>query len=1235
MDENKGHKIKFAVRRNKTIGVVKPPSAAVAAKDIPVGEIRQAAVRGVRGVCGVFGKKMATETQDFSFADKPAVAAVAEPVEPVTPIVQTDVPALAQAQAQVEEVVPVPVPTQAKTKRAKPTTIAQELPVPVPAPAKKELPSLSTKGCADAPTKEEYQPYKTSIQQIEKDTKYKIPKAQPYQAVNRFFFNRMIPTIYKDYAIKERTPVDYNACNKMSVQTYNYQQFIREYMRLEAPSRGILVYHGLGSGKTCSAIGAAEAIFSDSTYSASDGTMKPRKIIVMTPSSLKENFINEISFCGFKHYSVKNHWTPLQLLQADGKTYDMAVVCFAKSVLNIPEDYIEKLAASSKARIWVADFTKPANFDQLSADIQDEIKQQIRKIITDRIEFIGYTGLTRTKLKEWAMNDPTHFDNAVIVIDEVHNLTRLMRGKLEKYLVQKTAKPGAKPAKETATPISYEPVTTHRWSPKLITQDKHYERGFLIYRLLAEARNSKIIALSGTPIVNYPDEIAILGNILHGYFHSATISCAIIPDDAKATDVLKAHDRVDFYSVSSGEQKSIFFTLLEPGFKKAHDKDDNVVYDGATEHTIESVTEEIKASLKAAGVVIKETKIDALPLFPVGKSEFESGFIDTDTVRMKNSLAFLKRMSGLISYYKGGRKDYMPAVNRDVVVEIPMSAHMLGPYIEARGKEREIEKVKEKPGAAAQVTESVGWGVISGVPEEGSKKKAASYRFRSRAMCNFVFPKGIARPFPKDAKEAVATAAVGNITYGDRSEEVQGVGATEAEEKEAKAIEAEEDAEQEAEEQEDVPLIPKDDTIVGIGVSEEERARLQAMTYEDRIRYTVDKLETNREAYFKLDAADPLQRLDTYSPKFARIMQNIAKAPGSSLVYSQFKTLEGIGIFSIALKANGYEQVRIITEGGVMKFHPDTVTSFLQKPAQPRYMIFSGDEAPTVRQALMNTFNMKWDEGLTKELKEVLDQAAGLRASGNLNGEVCRVFMITGAGAEGLSLKNVRAVHIMEPYWNKVRLDQVKGRAVRICSHKDLPQKDRNVDIFTYVSMITKEQMATAQEIEFQDDGLTSDQYIYGVSLRKEILNNDFLNTVQVGAVDCENNQIENNMYRCFSVKDSETNGFLYDPRLPQDIATTSSVFGDKNTEIKPRIVKDLNAAILDKAPPRVKVLFADRPEGRLIFTEMISDNGAHYYGIFTDEEKTHPQPFDSDREIGTYDSKTGKVAFHKAKTAA
>lgn len=1233
----KGIRVKIPVRKNETIENSR--LLPVPGKIIPLADIKQAAVRGVFGkkipvisekqidLRGVFGKKIPAISEKQ--VEEPVFREIEEPLGDII-----------QQQPEVVPAVPIAVPiavpsTQPKVPteqapvtrivRARPTIIIDKTTVM----SKKKREPIKPESCKDQTTVPEYTPYETQIVNVEKDTKYKLPKTQTYQPINRYFFNRMIPTIYKDFAIQKRAPIDYNACMKMDVQTYNYQQFIREYMRLESPSRGILVYHGLGSGKTCSAIGAAEAIFSDSAYNMVGET--PRKIIVLTPVSLQENFINEISFCGFKHYSVKNHWSSLALTNADD-SYNMAVFCFAKSVLHIPETYLQELLKSSRPMIWVPDFSKASNFDQKSADEQDQIKKQIRETVRSRIEFIGYTGLTRAKLKEWAIIDPTHFDNAVIVIDEVHNLTRLMRGRLEKYLNKKEQKPGAKPRKETAIPISYEPVTTQRWVPKLVTEEKHYDRGFLLYRLLAEARNSKIIALSGTPIVNYPDEVAILGNILHGYFHSATITCAAIPDTRAVEELLSAHERVDFYSVKSGEKSTIFFTLLEPGFKKVGDKEGNVVYDGQI-ITIEDLVTQIKTQLvDIARILVKETVVEALPLFPVGKSEFESTFINKASARIQNSLVFLKRMSGLISYYKGGRKDYMPAVNRDVVVEVPMSAHMLGPYIETRAKERKLEKVKEKPADQKQVTESINWGVIAGLPSDSNKKASASYRFRSRAMCNFVFPKGIARPFPKDSSEAILSAVVGTVIYGDRSEEVGVAPDIEKIDAEIAQLDAEE-AEVEAESDVEPVALPSDDSIVGQEISEEEKTRLLKMTYEDRIKYTVEKLDTERDTYFKLESADPTNRLDTYSPKFARIIENIGKAPGSSLVYSQFKTLEGIGILGIALKANGYEQVRIIMEDGIMMFDSATVASFNERPTQPRYMVFSGEEPRVVRQALINTFNMNWDAALTKELKEVLNNAPGLKATGNLKGEVCRVFMITGAGAEGLSLKNVRAVHLMEPYWNKVRMDQVKGRAVRICSHKDLPQKERNVDIFTYISTITKEQMATAQEIEFQDDGMTTDQYIYNVSIRKEKINNDFLNTIQVGAVDCLNNRIENNMYKCFEVQDTADNEFLYDPRLRDDLATSLTQFGEKNKEIKPRIVKEMPAGILEKAPVAVKTLFADRGgDGKLIYTEMISDDGAHYFGIFTDEEYTHPLPYDIDRQLGTYDSKTGKVVFKKIK---
>ena len=40
--------------------------------------------------------------------------------------------------------------------------------------------------------------------------------------------------------------------------------------------------------------------------------------------------------------------------------------------------------------------------------------------------------------------------------------------------------------------------------------------------------------------------------------------------------------------------------------------------------------------------------------------------------------------------------------------------------------------------------------------------------------------------------------------------------------------------------------------------------------------------------------------------------------------------------------------------------------------------------------------------------------------------------MTTKQGAEGLNTKNVRQLHVVEPYWNPVRLDQVIGRAVEL-----------------------------------------------------------------------------------------------------------------------------------------------------------------------------------------------------------
>ena len=102
---------------------------------------------------------------------------------------------------------------------------------------------------------------------------------------------------------------------------------------------------------------------------------------------------------------------------------------------------------------------------------------------------------------------------------------------------------------------------------------------------------------------------------------------------------------------------------------------------------------------------------------------------------------------------------------------------------------------------------------------------------------------------------------------------------------------------------------------------------------------------------------------------------------------------------------------------------------------------------------MRNIFNSPW-AGLPKSFQTDLKS----QAENNFHGEIARVFMITAAGAEGISLKNVRYVHIMEPYWHPVRVEQVIGRARRICSHQDLAEAERKVEVFIYLMHFTEHQ---------------------------------------------------------------------------------------------------------------------------------------------------------------------------------
>ena len=582
-----------------------------------------------------------------------------------------------------------------------------------------------------------------------------------YTPQTRRSFYRFMTDNYAPFlsSFVPRDKIDPNACKKLElaegkeVEAFLYQQFVREYIRNAGPYRGMLVYHGLGSGKTCSSIAAAEALY---------GTAN-KNIIVMTPFSLRANFMSEISFCGFRHFNVHNFWVEQPFIAMGS-----AGLLYAKSVLSLSDKYLESLLARKDPRrivLWVIDFDKPSNFNNLTSQQQVDIREQITNTIENRVTFINYNGISAKKLKEIACNSNERlFDNKVIIVDEIHNLIRLMRGNIVPFIV-------ARSKAERKIPV--EKIEPGRWKPNACGLDANYSRGYMFYRLLSDARNSKIIGLSGTPIINFPEELGILSNVLGGYIECVEMFLMSMSDEdiAKFRQIAEREKRMDMVRFLIEDRK---MKVLLSVFPEGYERDDTsdvfvgVRYNEEAQEGIRAIYPRIKAALKAEGLRISdmETYV-SYPRLPLDDENFVREFINKGdlSIQKEKRLVLQKRLTGLISYYKGSKADYMPAVHDHGIVECPMSDYVLKKYTETRIGEIDGEKGKEKGGDIFAVVEVF-----------AKMKNPSSYRFRSRALCNFAFPPGITRPFPgkeeeTDAELGAVSEAVDEAEEGTYSEE--------------------------------------------------------------------------------------------------------------------------------------------------------------------------------------------------------------------------------------------------------------------------------------------------------------------------------------------------------------------------------------------------------------------------------------------------------------------------------
>jgi hypothetical protein len=784
-------------------------------------------------------------------------------------------------------------------------------------------------------------------------------------------------------------------------QLFPVQKLVRDFMATESPYRGILLYFGLGVGKTLSALAVSE------------GILNKKKVIFMSKASLESNFISTVKLAGQDYMVNNNYWVFAELGSPEVEKM--------REELNIP-----KKIADENGGIYLIDFTvHKSNYDDLSQKHRDNLNMQLDALLKERFMFVHYD--SPTLFRHITAED---FNDKVIIIDEVHNLTNGM------------TKANSKAAK--------------------------------LYEMFMNSKNSKFVFLTGTPVINQVFEAGCLFNVLRGYIQSLEFTIQVnfdMPIDFKKIKAnLKQNKHIDQIVINQVNRKikitknpDHFITSNEPS-------NPGVVYTpNQPVVTLDQLQTDIEQVLKGLGykftvVTTKETCL------PNNQEDFEKMFYNPDLNKLKKPEVFKKRIASLLSFYDYKDPQAFPELTAGSphIIQCPMSDYQLGIYETVRHEEIQKDKKASRR-------------------KNDDEAMKSSYRLDSRLACSFVYPDDMPNP------------------YGIKRQELM-----------EQQIEAITDAGEEVDE-----------------IDTENEKSIVKFVKENIMKM----LRKNRAKYFDI----PSGALSRYSPKYVAMIKNIMRAPGLVLVYSYFKTMVGLNMFALALEQTGeweeFQIKKIDKQWHLITGNPDmegkrshsssnsgngnnkAASKHEGKAIAKRkncYVFYSGAEDKEYREIIKFVYNSEFDR-LPQSCNPLKASLQKLYAGDeNLHGQIIKMMMTTRTGAEGLDLKHVRSIHITEPYWQPVLLDQVIGRGVRNNSHIRLPLAERNVEVFIYMATISGHMLPKISQADVRvdfakyNDGLgmkgrvvSSDEALYITSEHKRVITNQLLHLMKESAFDC------------------------------------------------------------------------------------------------------------------------------------
>ena len=161
------------------------------------------------------------------------------------------------------------------------------------------------------------------------------------------------------------------------------------------------------------------------------------------------------------------------------------------------------------------------------------------------------------------------------------------------------------------------------------------------------------------------------------------------------------------------------------------------------------------------------------------------------------------------------------------------------------------------------------------------------------------------------------------------------------------------------------------------------------------------------------------EKLPEHAAKFVSVLKSIETSRGVCMVYSNYVE-RGALPFALALEEHGY----VPWKGSTLLAKPN-----YKGPSKGRYMMLSSNASPADISAMLSA----------------------VKNRANVSGKNIKVVVTSPLAAEGIDFRFIRQVHVLDPWWNMSRIEQVIGRALRTCSHQDLIPEEQNCTVYLHI----------------------------------------------------------------------------------------------------------------------------------------------------------------------------------------